>query len=134
MNHSLPHHPLVMAKAGHKAAGKRRLPDTWTAETAALLLSIVALILIVVLLSVYDGRPQFQWHGVTLNTVIAILAACVRIGFVVPVAESLAQWKWLWFTQKPRPLIDFEAIEDASRGPRGSLALLWETKSLYRPG
>ena len=110
---------------------KQWLANTWTIEACALLLSILSLVVIIILLSVYDGHPQFQFHGVTLNTVIAILAACVRIGFIVPVSESLAQWKWIWFSREARPLSDFEVIDDASRGSRGSLLLLWETKSLF---
>lgn len=110
---------------------KHLLSDTWTVEIGALLLSLSATVVIIVLLSVYDGHPQFQWHGVTLNAVIAVLAACVRAGFMVPVEESLSQWKWLWFVGKTRHLADFESIDDASRGSRGSLILLWETKSWY---
>ena len=109
---------------------KHWFADTWAVEACAFLLSIASLIVIIVLLSVYDGHPQFQFNGVTLNTVIAVLAAAVRIGFAVPVAESLAQWKWLWFSERARPLADFEALDDASKGSRGSFLLLWETKGL----
>ncbi len=105
------------------------LSDTWAFEFLALVLSILALIAIVILLRIYYGRPQFSFHGVTLNAVIAVLAACVRIGFAIPVSEGLAQWKWLWFASKTRPLGDFDTLDDASRGSRGSLLLLWETKS-----
>ncbi len=104
------------------------LSDTWALEIAALLLSTVALVAIVILLSVYNGKAQFSFGFLNLNTVIAILAAVFRIGFMVPVGEALAQWKWLWFSKKARPLGDFDSIDDASRGSRGSLLLLWETK------
>ena len=104
------------------------LSDTWTLEIAALVLSAVSLVLIIILLSVYDGKPQFSFGFINLNTVIAILAAAFRIGFMVPVGEALAQWKWLWFSRKSRPLGDFDSIDDASRGTRGSFLLLWETK------
>ena len=105
------------------------LSDTWALELAGLLLSVVALIAIIILLQVYDGHPQFSFHGVTLNAVVAVLAACVRLGFAIPVSEGLAQWKWLWFSRKIRPLGDFDTLDDASRGTRGSFLLLWETKS-----
>ena len=104
------------------------LSDTWALEIAALVLSIVSLIAIIILLSIYDGKPQFSFGFLNLNTVIAILATAFRIGFMVPVGEALAQWKWLWFSKKARPLGDFDSIDDASRGSRGALLLLWETK------
>lgn len=106
------------------------ISDTWALEIAALVLSVVSLVAIVILLSVYDGEPQFSFGIINLNTIIAILAAAFRIGFMVPVGEALAQWKWLWFSKKSRPLADFDSIDDASRGSRGSLLLLWQTKGL----
>lgn len=73
-----------------------RVSDTWGLEIAASLLAFVSLSVIIILLSVYNGRPQFSFGGVTLNTIVAILAACVRIGLVLPVSEALSQWKWIW--------------------------------------
>ncbi|KAJ9608361.1 hypothetical protein H2200_007349 [Cladophialophora chaetospira] len=116
----------------HSRRGWTSVSGTWVLEAAALILAIAALVTIIILLSIYNGHSQFHWHGVTLNTIVAILAAVVRVGFVLPVGESLAQWKWLEFSRKPRPLSDFDTIDDASRGSRGSLLLLWKTKGLYR--
>ncbi|KAF6818031.1 hypothetical protein CSOJ01_02168 [Colletotrichum sojae] len=48
--------------------------------------------------------------------------------FVIPVAEGLSQAKWNWFRKKPRPLDDFDAFDKASRGPWGSVTLLFRTK------
>jgi hypothetical protein len=73
-----------------------RLLDSWVLEIVACLLAFISFTIIIVLLSVYSGRPQFSFAGVTLNTVVAILAACVRIGLTLPVSEGLSQWKWLW--------------------------------------
>lgn len=119
-----------MAKGQKKPARSLSvwIADTWALEIAALILAVVSLVVIIILLSVYDGKPQFSFGFLNLNAVIAILAAAFRIGFMVPVGEALAQWKWLWFSKKPRPLGDFDSIDDASRGSRGSLLLLWETK------
>ena len=109
---------------------KRLLADTWFLEIGSLLLGICAFVVIVVLLAHYDGKQQFQWSGVTLNAVVAVLAAVTRIGIVVPVTEALAQWKWMHFSKGYKPLSDFGLLDDASRGTRGSLVLLWEKKSL----
>lgn len=109
---------------------KRLLADTWFLEIACLVLGIGAFVIIVVLLAHYDGKQKFQWNGVTLNAVVAVLATIARIGLVVPVAEALAQWKWMHFSKEYKPLGDFGLLDDASRGTRGSLLLLWEKKSL----
>jgi hypothetical protein len=111
-------------------AHKRLLSDTWFLELACLLVGIFAFVVIVILLAHYNGKQQFQWNGVTLNAVVAILATITRIGIVVPVAEALAQWKWMHFSKEHKPLGDFGLLDDASRGTRGSLLLLWEKKSL----
>lgn len=108
---------------------KHLLTDTWFLEIGALVLGICAFVVIIVLLSHYDGRQQFQWNGVTLNAVVSVLATIARIGIVVPVAEALAQWKWMHFSKGYKPLGDFGLLDDASRGTRGSLLLLWEKKS-----
>ena len=109
---------------------KHLLTDTWFLEIGALILAICAFIVILVLLLHYNGHPQFQWHGVTLNAVVSVLATVARIGIVLPVAESLAQWKWMHFSKRPEPLEDFDLLDDASKGSRGSLLLLWEKRSL----
>lgn len=114
----------------HSKSRRHLLADTWFLEIASLLLGICAFIVIIVLLSHYDGRQQFQWNGVTLNAVVSVLATIARIGIVVPVAEALAQWKWMHFSKGYKALSDFGLLDDASRGTRGSLLLLWEKKSL----
>ena len=40
------------------------------------------------------------------------------------VAKALGQLKWLWFTRPKKPLMDFVAFDEASKGPWGSLLLL----------
>ena len=42
--------------------------------------------------------------------------------------QCVSQSKWLLFHRKSRKLIDFQAIDEASRGPFGSLYLLMRLK------
>jgi hypothetical protein len=114
------------AQKGHTSV------DTWLVEIAAMAISSASLAIIVVLLQQYNGYPQFRWHVLTLNAVISALATIVRIGFVVPVAASLAQWKWKWFSKRPKPLVDFQTLDKADRGSVGSLMLIWRTRSWYK--
>ncbi|KAM0798814.1 hypothetical protein BDR22DRAFT_857833 [Usnea florida] len=39
------------------------------------------------------------------------------------VAKTLGQLKWLWFARPKRPLMDFVAFDEPSKGPWGSLLL-----------
>lgn len=45
---------------------------------------------------------------------------------MIPVCACISQSQWAWFANgTPRPLYDFELIDQASRGAWGSLILLW---------
>jgi hypothetical protein len=88
-----------------------------------------------------DGRPIFDTHLLTLNTVIAVLSTAAKANLLVVVANCVGQWKWILFAGSPRRLLDFERLDQASRGPLGGLKLLFNAKvtdacvfcSLYRP-
>jgi len=69
----------------------------------------------------------------SLNTIVAIYATLLKTAILLVVAQGLGQLKWSWFaTGKPKPLQDFVKYDDASRGPIGSLALLWRLRSSNR--
>ena len=119
------------AMADSKAPNPQKswLWDSWVVEVTGAVLSILSLFAIVLLLLVYDGKSTFTWHGVTLNTIISVLATTARISIVLAVSSCLAQQKWMWLSRRPGPLMDFETFDAASRGPSGSIKLLWSTKS-----
>lgn len=48
-------------------------------------------------------------------------------GHCLPAAEGISQLKWYWFNE-PQPLIDLDRFDTASRGPWGSLLLLFHTR------
>jgi hypothetical protein len=101
------------------------LGDTWLLETLAIVLSLVSFLMILVLLKVYDNRPIFVWHGATLNTFVSTIATLGKAMLLFTVSACMSQWKYIWFSQAQRKLIDFEVFDSASRGPSGSLSLLW---------
>jgi hypothetical protein len=41
------------------------------------------------------------------------------------VAEGISQLKWTYFQQRPQRLYDMQIFDDASRGPLGSMTMLW---------
>ncbi|KAL1967365.1 hypothetical protein VTN77DRAFT_3149 [Rasamsonia byssochlamydoides] len=101
----------------------------WLFEVLSCLISIVALIGIVILLQRYDQQPAPQWPlGITLNTVLAFLTTVSKAAFAYPVLVALSQMKWNWYATQKRPLSDFEAFDEASRGSLGSIKLLIATK------
>jgi hypothetical protein len=104
----------------------------WWAEIAWLFLSIILVIVIAVVLNYFDGQSLPEWpEGVSVNTLLALLVGICRASFAWPVAEGISQLKWNWFAIKERRLADFEAFDEASRGPYGSLKLLQITKGRY---
>ena len=107
---------------------------SWTPELLASLFSILALLAIVVVLRVYDGRsiedlnlPRY----LTLNGQIALIATFDRVFLVIPVGSALSQEAWLWFAKndgrsQPRSrLRDLDRSDAASRGAWGSFMFLF---------
>lgn len=111
-------------------AKSRRLAELrqWNLEILALVGSILMFMVMAVLLGCYDKKPIFDWHGVTLNTLVSILSVSMKMMLTFAVAECIGQWKWILFSRDSRYLIDFNRIDVASRGPLGSLGLLWTVR------
>ncbi|PWY69787.1 hypothetical protein BO70DRAFT_382492 [Aspergillus heteromorphus CBS 117.55] len=99
--------------------------DTWFWEIISLGFSITLFIVIVVFLKVYDQHemPTFPL-GLTLNTIVSILATGSKSSLLCMISTSIGQLKWIWFQAKKRPLYDMQYFDDASRGPWGSMQVL----------
>ncbi|KAK1624170.1 hypothetical protein BDP81DRAFT_112050 [Colletotrichum phormii] len=127
---------LVRTPSAEKTGNNTRRPSRrrwqilkgWWPEIIWCLISVVCIIVLVTVLRSYDNQPLPNWPlGLTLNTVVAFISTFCRTSFVLPVVESLSQYKWNWY-KSPRPLGDFAVFDEASRGPWGSLKLLLRTK------
>jgi hypothetical protein len=92
--------------------------------------SALALTGMVILLAECDQKPIFSWHGVSLNTIISILSTASKAWLLLTVDAAISQWKWILFSHDRRILNDFGVIDSASRGPLGSLKLLWKLRGL----
>ena len=110
--------------------------DTWWSEILAIIFSLACFIAIVAVLSSFDGKqsPQLA-YGLTLNTIVSILATACKSSLLFLVAESIGQLKWVWFFQqgkdvRKKPLQDIQSFDGASRGPLGSLTILFRQKGL----
>jgi hypothetical protein len=49
---------------------------------------------------------------------------------MLPVGSAMGELKWTWFLRK-RPIVDFETLDSASKGPQGSLLLLLKRRGGY---
>ena len=108
--------------------------DWWLPEVFSALTGILAIFGIFIVLKAYDNGPIPNWGSVlnttiTLNTVLSILGTVVKMSLMMPVIECISQLKWPWFDQG-RPLIDLNIFDQASRGPLGSIKLIWRLKAM----
>ena len=104
--------------------------DRWSWEILGAIVSILAIIVIVVILQLYDGRPLEDWSfSITLNSLVSLFAAVAKSAMLIPVGEALGQLKWLWFSRQAHTLQDFQAFDDASRGPWGAFQLILSTRA-----
>lgn len=103
----------------------------WGAEIICWGIAVLALLAIVVLLESHKDQPVPEWHfHITINSLISIFATASEMAMMMPVVECISQLKWLWFVRKEK-LADFQAFDDASRGPTGSLILLGKLRCLH---
>ncbi|ROV92902.1 hypothetical protein VSDG_06365 [Cytospora chrysosperma] len=72
----------------------------------------------------YQGLPSPTWpQEISLNALISVFTAFFKMSLIMPIAEGISQFKWLWFSE-PRELADIERLDRASRGAWGSVLLL----------
>lgn len=110
---------------------KTSFANSWLPEFLALLISLLSTVVIFGLLTAYNGQDITRWHfpaGVTLNAVISTFSTISKGFLAVAVSAGLGQWKWLWFQRRSRSLKAFAAFDRSSRGPWGSMQLLFSTK------
>lgn len=104
----------------------------WSPEAAWCFLTICVFISLVVVLAHHDGKRIPEWPlGLTINTVVALLATMCRFMTFIPVAEGISQLKWNWFTAKTRPLKDLYSFDQASRGPWGAIVLITRLRGRF---
>jgi hypothetical protein len=99
----------------------RPLDDSWIPELVSLLGSSLSLIVMVIILAHYNNHPIFNWHGVTLNAIISVLSTTYKSWLIFTVTTAISQEKWIVFSRMRHRLEDFNLIDQAARGPLGSV-------------
>lgn len=100
----------------------------WQWEFGASAFSLGCFAAAVGVLAKYEHRSLASWDfvlNISLNTLVAVLSTLSRTALLVPVASCISQLKWIHLVSSPRPLHDVQVFDDASRGPWGSLELIW---------
>lgn len=117
--------PLTSSPRNGQPQKELSLFEIWWEETVACAIAASGLTAIVVTLLMVRNKPvpSLPFH-VSVNTLIAIFAALLRVPALFVLAEGLSYEKWSWFT-KERYLYDFAIYDNASRGPWGAAQLLW---------
>lgn len=96
----------------------------WGAEAFSLAGSLIILGAMIGLLAEFNDQPVFGWNGVTLNTIISLQSVIMKGLLLFSAAECIGQWKWILLYRNKMNLIDFERIDQASRGPLGCINLI----------
>ncbi|KAI2624425.1 hypothetical protein GGR54DRAFT_596471 [Hypoxylon sp. NC1633] len=121
---------LSSSKSKHQIVSTRG--SNWNYEIGALVISLGSLVTVLALLVYTAGRRLDQWNGsISLNALVSALGAVSRtsLGFVI--SSCLGQAKWNWFRRRPDNLITFDRFDDASRGPWGSLWLIFRLRTYH---
>ncbi|OJJ30849.1 hypothetical protein ASPWEDRAFT_672917 [Aspergillus wentii DTO 134E9] len=97
-------------------------------EVGGATLSAIGLSLLIGLLGYVDGMTYAKWqYSISPNAVISVLSAFTKAVMLVPISSCLGQLKWNQTQQQP--LHNFQVLDDASRGPWGSLSVFWKIRS-----
>lgn len=107
---------------------KTLFKDSWLPEILLLGLSLLSLAATLLLLLHFDGKPIFVWHEVTLNALVSTFSTISKSALLFAVSACLSQWKYISFSRNRRRLREFDLYDEASRGPQGSLVLLWNSR------
>ena len=110
-------------------AERARFGLTWRYEIASCMLLVGAFCAIVATLSPFENKRLPRWkYGLSLNTLVAIYVVILKASMLLVASQCLSHLKWLWF-RDDRALLDLETYDEASRGPWGSLKLLWNLRA-----
>ncbi|KAF5252444.1 hypothetical protein FANTH_2580 [Fusarium anthophilum] len=98
----------------------------WRWELLQLLIASGLFAAICIVLYMYSGKELPEWKnlGITLNTLISIIATFFRASIAIISSEVLSQLKWEWLSGSFRPMSDIQMFDTATRGVVGSLRLL----------
>lgn len=108
---------LFYTSTSHGGPRTINVPFTGPRETAAVAASALLLVALTILLAI----PMIRLPSTGRSGVCSFQRHRGQICYRPLMSELISQWKWILFTRKSRPLLEFERINAASRGSMGSL-------------
>lgn len=106
------------------------LTKWWIWELLACCGSCICFFIVIAVLLAYDGRPQPEWPwNITINSIVSWFTTIMKACLLAAVTTSISQASWIHFRTQPHALIDMAVYDSASRGPLGSMYLLWNLKA-----
>lgn len=128
--------PAVCPRCGPELpqSSFKTLTKTWAWECVAVTFSVLCMVAIVIIALNIDGIWLSQWNlGLQPSTILSILMMACQSSLMFSVAEIIGYSKWFYFKTSSRCLKELDIFDSASRGPLGSLNLLWPGRSGLRP-
>ncbi|KAH8690536.1 hypothetical protein BGW36DRAFT_364108 [Talaromyces proteolyticus] len=107
------------------------LSEWYIWEVLAVIVSAGTLVAMLAILGAFNKKPQPGWKLMSLNSLISWLSTISKGCILFAINETLGQLKWVWFTQKTRPVPNLRSFDTASRGFWGSAQLIWELRGRH---
>ncbi|KAH7127201.1 hypothetical protein B0J11DRAFT_567909 [Dendryphion nanum] len=96
--------------------------DTWSWEGISIGWFLACLAANIGILVYISGKSLKTWNlPIEPNTLVGVFSTLSKAALATPVTQCISQLKWLYFEESPRPLINMQNFDDASRGPFGAL-------------
>lgn len=105
--------------------------DSWQLEILSFFITLVCFACLIIVLQKFDNKPLPNWRsGLTLNTVVSWISTVLKATLLLPVGSCISQLSWVWFNEQTRSLADICFFDAASRGPWGSLKLIFRLRGM----
>jgi Protein of unknown function (DUF3176) len=112
-------------KSSQHTQSLHALFEGWRWEMFTWCLGSMGFMLIIILLGAFKNKPNTMWKSkVHITAMVAALSQVAQSALIVSISSCISQAKWIWL-REDRRAIDLQRFDDASRGPEGSIRLLW---------
>lgn len=100
---------------------------SWAVEIGSIALGVIGFALLIGFLAKIHNTAYTSWqYTASPNTVVSIIVTITKAALLVSVSSCLSQLKWNQYgNSASAPLYHMQVIDQASRGPWGSVNVLW---------
>ena len=100
--------------------------ESWLREILTYCFSLICMIAVIAVLIFEDGKQLDQWaFPIGPNAMISFIITLAKSSFLLATTETISQLKWLHYDGRSNKLSDLKLFDEASRGPLGSIRLLF---------